>query len=405
MRLTVEAFAVNPQTLSILEELKEDSRFRRSRFQVHEGGLAEAPGILVRVDSPQLLILESAESGDALLAELDTVADYVTQDTKVLVIGPDDSISLYRQLMGMGVADYLVSPPLPEDLSDAILRIASDDSDGSLAPLLAVMGVRGGVGSSSLACNLAYKLGRDISGEVCLVDLDISTGTSAVALNLSPRQSAADLLGQPEGLDQLDIERFLVRYDDHLLVLGSTAQLDVAFRPPSEALEAMLTVLRRQFDVVVLDVPRQWSLWVTDLLMDSSAVILTTYPDLCNLRDAQKMVSFLDDKRHDPGTTHMVLNKVGMAPKAELTGKDFEDVIGRAPVASLPFEPQAFGDALNNGEPVLSKKAVAKTYGKAFDPLLASLPLDLKPGTRASRQAGKGVLKGLFQVGRKGGRK
>ncbi len=405
MRLIVEAFVVNEPTRHALEALKDDIRFRRSAIHVHDGGLAEAPGILVRVEAPQVLILESELSGSDLLTELDTVADYVTQDTQVLVIGLDDSIALYRQLVSMGVADYLVGPAHADDLVDAIVRISSDESDRNLAPLISVMGVRGGVGSSALACNLAYKTGHDVSGDVVLVDLDISAGTAAVALNLSPRQSAADVLGQADSLDQTDIDRYLVRYDDHLALLGSTAQLDISFRPPSDALEGLITALRRQYDVVVLDLPRQWSMWVTDVLLDSSAVLLVAYPDLSNLRDAQKMVGFLAEKRREGWPTHIVLNRVGMAPKAELGAKDFEDVTGRAPLASLPFEPQAFGEALNTGEPVVRKRTASKTFFRAFEALNTSLNLDLKPGTRAARKAKRGMLQGLLAVGRKAGRK
>ncbi|SDE56774.1 AAA family ATPase [Rhodospira trueperi] len=404
MRITVEAFVQDDRTRAAVDAVSDDVRMRRSRVNVHGGGLAEAPAVLARTESPDLLILESDKHSDGMMDELDAVADYVAPESSVIVIGIDDSIALYRQLVGMGVADYLVGPPSEEDLLDAVLRVGSSEADQALAPVVAVMGVRGGVGSSTLACNLAYKLGRDISGEVVLVDLDISSGTAAINLNLSPRQSAADILGQPDMLDSAAFERYMQRYDDHLVLLGSTAQLDIAFRPPSDVLEALLNVLRRQYDVVVLDLPRQWSVWVRDLLLDASAVVLVAYPDLSNLRDVQKMTTFLTEKRKMSLPTCVVLNKVGMAQKAELAAKDFEDVLGRAPTASVPFEPVPFGQALNNGEPVL-KKSSSKTFVRSIDQLAESLHLDLKPGTRASRKARKGLLAQLLSGGGKDGKK
>ncbi|MBB4287086.1 AAA family ATPase [Roseospira goensis] len=404
MRTTVEAFVLNDRTRAAVEALAEDVRLRRSQVSIHPGGLAEAPAALVRMDSPGLLILESDKHGEGLLAELDTVADYVTPDTKVVVLGLDDSIALYRQLLSLGVADYLVSPPAPEDLIDTVLRTTTDTGEHNLAPLVAVLGVRGGVGSSALACNLAYKIGRDISGEVALVDLDISAGTAAVNLNLNPRQSAADVLSQAENLDTMILDRYLQRYDEHLVLLGSTAQLDVSFRPPGDVLEGLLGLLRRQHDVVVLDLPRQWSMWVRDVLLDASAVVLVAYPDLSNLRDVQKMVTFLTEKRRSDLPTRLVLNKVGMAPKAELGGKDFEEVVGQAPVASVPFEPVVFGQALNTGEPVV-KKGGSKAYLRAMDTLVDSLELDMKPGTRAARKARKSLLRGWLAPQKKASRK
>lgn len=398
MRVSVDAFVLNGETREAVQAMAEDARFRRSEVRVHEGGLVAAPTVLAGIDSPGLLILESDKAGDALVADLDAVADHVAPESRVLVLGVEDTIALYRRLVGMGVSDYLVAPPATDDLIDAVLRTVTEESDQNLAPLVAVLGVRGGVGSSTLACNLAYRIGRGISGEVALVDMDISAGTAAVNLNLSPRQSVADVLANSETLDSGLLDRFVLRYDDHLVLLGSTAQLDIAFRPASDVLEKLLTVLRRQYDVVVLDLPRQWSAWVRDVLLDATSVVLTVYPDLSNLRDGQKMLSFLTEKRRATQPTCVVLNKVGMAQKAELGAKDFEEVMRRAPVASVPFEPVAVGQALNTGEPVV-KKGASKAYLRSIDQIVDGLDLNLKAGTRAARKARKGLFRALLNPG------
>ncbi|WP_299438044.1 cellulose synthase operon protein YhjQ/BcsQ [uncultured Rhodospira sp.] len=400
MRISVEAFVQDGRTRAAVEAMREDVRMRRSQVRVHDGGLAAAPAALGRMDSPDLLILESDKRSEGMLADLDTVADFVAPETRVLVIGIEDSIALYRQLLGMGLADYLVGPPSAGDLLDAVLRSGSAETAQNLAPLIAVLGVRGGVGASALACNLACKIGHDISGEVALVDLDISAGTAAISLNLNPRQSAADVMSQGDALDTTSLDRYLLRYDDHVMLLGSTAQLDVTFRPPSDMMESFMNGLRRQYDAVILDLPRQWTSWVRDLLLDASAVVLVVYPDLSNLRDVQKMGAFLTEKRSGANPACVVLNKVGMAQKAELAPKDFEDVLGRAPVASVPFEPVAFGQALNNGEPVV-KKGASKAFLRSMDQLVDSLKLEMKPGTRAARKARKSLLGSLLPTSKK----
>lgn len=400
MRISVEAFVQDGRTRAAVEAMREDVRMRRSQVRVHDGGLAGAPATLGRMDTPDLLILESDKPGEGMLADLDTVADFVAPETRVLVIGVEDSIALYRQLLGMGLADYLVGPPSAGDLLDAVLRSGSAEVAQNLAPLIAVLGVRGGVGASALACNLACKIGHDISGEVALVDLDISAGTAAISLNLNPRQSAADVMSQGDALDTTSLDRYLLRYDDHVMLLGSTAQLDVTFRPPSDVMESFMNGLRRQYDAVILDLPRQWTGWVRDLLLDASAVVLVVYPDLSNLRDVQKMGAFLTEKRSGANPACVVLNKVGMAQKAELAPKDFEDVLGRAPVASVPFEPVAFGQALNNGEPVV-KKGASKSFLRSMDQLVDSLKLEMKPGTRAARKVRKSLLGSLLPTSKK----
>jgi len=409
MRISAEAFVLSEDTRMAVDALKEDVRMRRSEVNIYPGGLGGAAEVLSRMDSPNLLILESDKTGDGMVAELDTVADYVAPDTRVIVIGQDDSIALYRRLIGMGVADYLLGPPSEEELLETVMRVSTDEDEANLAPVVAVLGVRGGVGSSAIACNLAYKLGRDISGEVLLVDLDISAGAAGMNLNLSPRQSAADVLAQPEQIESMALDRYLQRFDDHLMLLGSTAQLDASFRPPSDVMERLLNQLRREFDLVVLDLPRQWSVWVRDILLDASAVLLVAYPDMSNIRDAQKMAAFLGEKRRFSLPTALVLNKVGMAPKAELSAKDFEEVVGRAPTASLPFEPAAFGQSLNDGEPVI-KKSASKAFQRSMGQLIKGLQLE-DLGSRTRRAAArpavpqKGLLGGLLGAGKKGHRR
>ncbi|MBB4267568.1 AAA family ATPase [Roseospira visakhapatnamensis] len=396
MRITVDAFVMSEDIRQAVLDVSEDGRLRRSKLRIHDGGLAVAPQVLSQMESPTVLILESDKREQGMLADLEAVADHVAPDTRVLVCGIENNIDLYRRLLGMGVADYLVVPVTAEDLLNTIVRACSDEADSNLAPLISVIGVRGGVGTSALACNLAYKLGHGMDGEVVLLDLDISAGTAAINLNLNPRQSAADVLSQSETLDSLLVERYLQRYDDHLLLLGSKAQLDIAFRPPSEVLEDFLNILRRQYDAVVLDLPRQWSSWVRDTLLDSTAVAVVAYPDLSNLRDTERMMGFLSEKRGMSRPTCLVLNKVGLAPKAELGSKDFEEVMGRAPAASLPFEPTAFGQALNNGEPVI-RKGASKAFGKAFARMMEALSLDpLMPSAKARASTKKNVLRALI---------
>lgn len=396
MRITVDAFVISEETRQAVLDVSEDSRLRRSKLRLHDGGLAVAGKILSHMESPTLLVLESDKPEDAMLDDLDAVADHVAPDTRVIVCGTDNNIDLYRRLLGMGVSDYFIAPLTAENLLNTIVRVCSNEGDADMAPVVSVTGVRGGVGASALACNLAYKLGHELQGEVVLLDLDISAGTAAVNLNLNPRQSAADVLSQSESLDSLLLDRYLQRYDDHLMLLGSKAQLDIAFRPPPEVLEDFLKILRRQYDAVVLDLPRQWSAWVRDTLLDSTAVAVIAYPDLSNLRDAQKMMSFLSEKRGLSRPTSLILNKVGLAPKAELGAKDFEDVVGRAPAASLPFEPMAFGQALNNGEPVV-RKGASKAFNKAFGQMMTALWLDETAGhARARKPAKKSMLSALM---------
>ena len=322
----------------------------RSTVVVETGGIGGAAAYLAQNASPQLLLIETVASGDALFSELETLADVVNPDTKVVLIGQQNDIALYKRLIGLGVSEYLCGPVTTERLIATIEGIFSDASDASLGRVIAVIGARGGVGASKIAANTAYCLGQAFREQVILMDLDLSFGTSTLELNLPQKQSIVDALSQPGRLDDVLMERIMLKYDDHLSVVPAPSSLDRTFDISPESLEVLMALVRKMAAFVVLDLPHLWVPWINQALLDANEVVVVACPDLANLRDAKNLFDTLGAKRGVDAPTRLVFNRVGEYRKTELTAKDFEETTKAKPAAIFPFDAVLFGTAMNDGK-------------------------------------------------------
>lgn len=359
MHLSIRAFIISEQRAAAVREAAALPRLRRAAVQVDGGGLAEARNALGRADSPDLLILEVAGAPDALLAELDALADVVRPGTKVILLGDHNDIALYRRLLSMGITEYLYGEVSPAEVQDCILRAVTAGEDRPTGRLIVVYGASGGAGTSTVAANLADVLSVRGEDTVALVDLDLWFGTDALALNLQPRQTAGAALADASRIDEVLVDRSLEKASETLLVLGSDAAPDRAEPPDEEALERLLDVLRRKADIVVVDLPRLWAPWVKMVLGEAAEVVLVAAPDLVNLRNARAVTAALKGARASDTPPRLVFNRVGQSRKTELSAADFKDALDLAPSVSLPFDPVACGTAMNNGQTLRQTAASA----------------------------------------------
>ena len=290
------------------------------------------------------------ETGDALFQVMERLADVCNPGARVVLIGTTNDIALYKQLMEIGISEYCCAPVDTTQLIAVIERVFSDADSSNLGRVVAFIGAEGGVGSSTLAANTAHLLGQQYQDSVILVDLDLPFGTAALSLNLQPRQNVAEALSDPNRLDDVLVERFMLKYDDYLSVVAAPATLDGNNDIELASFEILLKLLQQMASFVVLDLPHQWPSWMPEVLFDANEVVVTAGLDLASLRDVKNMFDNLAPKRGVDAPMRLVLNRLGAAPKHELSPSDFEESIKSSPSAQISFDPVLFGTALNNGE-------------------------------------------------------
>lgn len=300
--------------------------------------------------TPQVVIVEEEADDATLMARLEQLAEVCEPGTRVVVIGALNDIALYRQLLAQGISEYLLRPVTARQVIAALAAVFEDPAAPTRGKVFAFWGVRGGVGASTLAQNCAWAMGRALGEPVIYLDLDIAFGTSVLAFNLDAKQNVVDALANPERLDQVLMERFLVGYGDSLEVLSSPGDPRLAADIAIDGLDKLLDLAARMAPAVVVDLPHHWAAWTEHLLLAADEVVVVATPDLFCLRDAKSILEAVTPKRGEAARPRLLLNKFDAARRTQLSPKDFEETLNLAPALLVPFDPLLFGTAANNGQ-------------------------------------------------------
>lgn len=269
------------------------------------------------------------------------------------MIGHENDVRLYRQLLRFGVGDYVVAPVQPIAAVEAIAEQFQEGAEERLARTVAFLGARGGVGSSTVALNVAAALGSRHQTSSLLMDLDLNFGTAALDLNLEPTQGMREALDEGEGLDDTLVERLATRWGDNVAVLAAPCQLGNTSDYDAEAIAGVIEAARRTVPVLLLDLPHGWSAQTRQTLLAADEIVLTATPDLAGLRDARNIMGALRSLRPNDAVPRLVLNKLGIPRSKELDAADFRRVLEIEPSAKIPFDPAAFSAAAASGQPVV----------------------------------------------------
>lgn len=359
-RISIQAFCEDPRNGMIVQRASEDRRLAKAHITVHMGGMQAAIEFFRDTPTPNLVFIEVTGSRSAIYAHLENLSRVCDPGTKVVLIGQVNDISLYRGLMRQGVSEYLVPPLSVPQIIDTISALYIDPDSPPIGRCVSVIGTKGGCGSSTIAHNLAWVLAEMMLEDVTLVDLDLPFGTAALDFNQDPLQGVADALSAPERLDEQLLERLLIRCTERLSLFAAPGALDREYNLDPEAYETVLDMVRTSVPMMVVDLPNAWETWTRRVILQSDEIVVVTMPDLASLRNAKNLVDLLRTARPNDGDPKLVVNQVGVPKRPEIPVKDFAEALKLDPALVLPFDPQTFGAAANNGQVVTELKPDAR---------------------------------------------
>jgi pilus assembly protein CpaE len=371
-RITVHAFCTRTPSLGLMRTIMKDRRMKNVSMEVFEGGTPVAINHYQHEATPNLLIIEGAGDPRQLLAELDSLAEYCDENIRVVILGHTNDIRLYRELMRRGVSEYLVAPFDPVQMIRSIAALFTDPEAPFTGKTLAVTGVKGGVGASSIAHNLAWALSERIKVNSTLVDLDLNFGTTGLDFNQDTQATIADALMSPDRFDEAVMGRLITKATDRLSLFTAPGSLDRTYNLEPETYSRVLDQIRGSVPFVVLDLPHIWSDWFKSTIIGADEIVVVAAPDLASLRNGKNLMDFLKAARPNDSQPKLVLNMVGLPKRPEIPPKDFGQAIGIDPSLILPFDAQLFGTAANNGQMVFDVAPESKV-AQGIDQLAAEL--------------------------------
>lgn len=283
-----------------------------------------------------------------------------------MALGRMNDIAFYRELLKRGVSEYMLAPVEPLAVIDAISRIYGEVNASRLGQAYAFIGARGGVGSSTLAHNVAWTLSRRLSSDVVLADMDLPFGTAGLDFNVDSGQGIAEAIKDINRLDEVLFDRLLTKCSDNLNLLSAPADLLATYDLQEHAIERLIEVAQSSVPFMILDMPHLWTAWAKKTLLSVDEIVITATPDLASLRNAKALINVLRQARpHDP-PPKLILSQVGMPKRQEIKPADFSKALQTELMACVPFDASLFGEAANKGQMIAeisAKGPAAKAIG------------------------------------------
>ena len=197
------AFVLDRESETVLRDCLAAASFDRAVFV--SGNIETAIAQLPKRGLPRLLVVDIGGVEDPL-RRLGQLAEVSDPSTEVIVVGDSNDIVLYRNLKAAGVAEYFFKPLVTSVVVRELQAIAKGDAQQAHLPtgrLVIVLGVRGGVGATTVAANTAWYLSVEQQRKVLLLDLDLHGGDAALQLDAMPGNALIEALQHPDRVDDL----------------------------------------------------------------------------------------------------------------------------------------------------------------------------------------------------------
>jgi len=349
-RISIQAFCETAEVASLIADAIADRRLTKTLAKIQMGGIPAAIEAFRDKPTPNLILLETCAQRETIFQQLESLSTFCDSDTKVVVIGHENDIDLYRTLLSHGISDYIVAPVSLLTFIEQLSLLYTGNKAQTLGRTICVVGAKGGVGTSTIAHNLAWSISRIYNLQSIIVDLDLAFGTAALDFNQDSIQGLAEAVFSPDRIDEIFVDRLLTKCSETLNILAAPVTLERTYDFTENAFDATIDILRATTPAIILDTPHQWTSWSRRVMMMADELIIVAAPDLANLRNAKSIIDTMKSLRRNDRPPRLMLNMCGVPRKPEIAISDFVKAIEIDKVLISPFDPKLFGAAANNGQ-------------------------------------------------------
>jgi pilus assembly protein CpaE len=270
------------------------------------------------------------------------------QSTGVLLVASQLDPGLMLEAMRAGVNEFITAPVTVSDFQAAIKRLIGSLGMATRGEIFAFIGVKGGVGATTIAVNTATSLAKLSPESTLLIDLHAACGDAAVFLGAEPRFSVMDALENVQRLDSAYFSGLVVRAKGGLDLLGAAARpVNRVFEPAR--LRTLLDFASQTYQYTVLDVPRSDSAALESLEV-ATTIVLIVNQELASVRNATRTAAALK-QRYGQSRLSMVLARTDR--RAEIGIDDVERTVGLEISHTIPSDYRLAVQAMNKGRPIV----------------------------------------------------
>jgi pilus assembly protein CpaE len=289
----------------------------------------------------------------------------------VVVLSEGSPNGFLRQAFDAGADDVITLPQAPGAISFTLEKVIARRKGLAVpgqvsAPLITILGPKGGTGKTLIAANLAVALAqRDMN--VALVDLDLQFGDIGLALGLSPELTLYDLMKAGAPFDHDKLEQHMMRHSSGVKVLIAPTRPDQASAVSIDHMRDVYASLRTMVDVVIVDTPPGFTPEVIATIDVSSEICMVGMLDSLSLKNTKLGLETLDLMGYDTEKLALVLNRADS--RVGITPDDVSTIVGRVPDVLIPSD-REIPRSINEGLPIVASKqhsAAAKAFRALAD--------------------------------------
>lgn len=308
-------------------------------------------GQLIDESTPDLVVVGCSGHSEPALGVIRDLGAR-RPDTPVVVLYQGNPNGFMDPAFEAGADDLITIPLSPHQLAFSLEKVLvrrRGPAQGALAPLIVVLGPKGGTGKTLTVCNLAVALAERKARPV-IVDLDLQFGDVGLALGVEPKRTIYDLAVAGGDLDGEKVEGYLSRHSSGARLLLAPVRPDQAAAIETGFLRKVLELLRGSYDFVLVDTPPAFTPEVIAAIDSSSHICVVGMLDALSLKDTKIGLETLAQMGYSPDEIELVLNRADTS--VGISERDVQTVLGKAPDVLVPSD-RAIPRAITDGRAIV----------------------------------------------------
>ncbi len=310
----------------------------------------------------------------------------------IIAISQDSTPATIVSVMRAGCQQYVIKPIDRADLARAVDRVAIRHSQ--LAPTgrrICVIGASGGVGATTIACNLAMEIAHVTEAPCAIVDFHLEFGDVASTFDCTPTHTLASLCECQGEIDKAILEKAVVELPCRVAVLGRPNSIEEAGLVTADRAASVLRLMSVFYPSIVVDTPRLLDRLTLGALEQADAVLLIMQSIVPSIRNAGRLYKTLASYGMPEERVHLIVNRY-RRNVGRITPRDVEQQFGKELFAIVPNDYECVANSLDFGRPLMANapsSAVRTAIRELANKLLGDQPQPMALGTgNAARKGG-----------------
>lgn len=394
---TLAIFSNDNETLEAGRQLPQDWRFARVKISIKQGGVDAAIAYYQQNTSPDLIIIQTEDIDAAFTAKLEDLSQYLEEGSAAIVIGPVNDVNLYRKLIDMGVSDYLVKPMDQSLMADAVAKTLVAKIGAADSRLIAFLGAKGGVGTTTLAAASAWSIADFLNEKTLFFDGAGGRSTSGVVFGFEPSTTLAEAVRAAEKGDEESFVRMLYPASKKLSVLASGGEVMLENNVSAAQLEGLMDMMMSKFPIVVGDFSAAPAALSKIAVARANHIVIVSTASVSSLRLARSLLQEIKEMRGgEADDVSLLINEEGLAGKNDVHYKEIQEAMEFPVSGIVPFLPEVFHGVEAEGMKLHDTKQGYDIISEIIMPLLQKgLSIHKDPITPEAASP-EGVFGGLF---------